>query len=371
MKGPIMHADRRQVLQWGAALIAGSVASGALAQAKPYPSAVRIAGGASSENGQIRLGGLAHVVNEQGWLRQQLAARSVGLEWFATAHAATGPMINEAFANESIDFASYGDLPSAILNARGIETRLVMPHGLGTGETFLVVPKRSTARSILDLKGQRLAIHRGRPWEMPFVRLLQTHGLKYSDFRLLNINPEAGLSAIASGQLDAMVTTQNAYLLEDKGLGRIIWSTVGEDIGFKYRTDFWAAKRFIDRWPDLTQAVVTAFVKAAHWASQPANEEAMIRIAANNGTPESVVRRSYADRRIDWRNRWSVLYNDVVAQHYRSTIEFALENKLIARPVNLQTWFEPRFAQAALKDLQLQAWWKPVSVVPAQSPARV
>lgn len=354
-----MPWNRRQCLQWGAGATGLTLAPWLHARGD-LPKAVRIAGGASSENGRLRLGGLAHVVEEQGWLRQQLADRGVQLEWFATAHAATGPMINEGFANGSVDFAGYGDLPSAILNAGGVDTRLVMPHGLGSGEAFLVVPVDSPAKTIQDLKGKRLAIHRGRPWEMSLVRLLQSQGLKYTDFRLFNINPEAGMSAIASRQMDALVTTTNAYLLEDKGVGRIIWSTVDADLSFKYRTDFWASKKFLDRWPELAQLVVTAYVRAAHWASQAQNEEAMVRIAANNGTPESVIRRSYGTRVYDWRDRWSVLYQPLLTTHYRNTLAFALEQKIIPRSVDLGQWFEPKYVQAALRQLQLEQWWKPV-----------
>jgi len=358
-----MNANRRHALQAGSAALLGGFLPSLSAQGTPLPKAIRIAGGASYDNGKLRLSGLGHVVAEQGWLTKQLAARGVGLEWFSTAHSATGPMINEGFANGSVDFAGYGDLPSAILNAGGVETRLVMPHGLGTGEGFLVVPFDSPARSINDLKGKKLAIHRGRPWEMPLVRLLQSQGLKYSDFKLFNINPEAGMAAIASRKMDAMFTTTSAYLLEDRKVGRIIWSTLDADPGWKTRTDFFVAKSFVDRWPDLTQTVVTAYVRAAHWASKAENEEAMIRVAMNNGTPESVVRRSYADRRVDWKNRWSVLYNEVVPDHYRRTVAFALEQKLISRTVDVNAWFDRRFTQAALKELHIEGWWEPVPLV--------
>ncbi len=364
-----MNPNRRLALHAGAATLLGGAWPALRAQGNPPPAAIRIAGGASFDNGKLRLSGLGHVVAEQGWLEQQLSARGVRLEWFSTAHAATGPMINEGFANGSVDFAGYGDLPSAILNAGGVETRLVMPHGLGTGEGFLVVPIDSPARSINDLKGKKLAIHRGRPWEMPLVRLLQTNGLKYSDFKLFNINPEAGMAAIASRKMDAMFTTTSAYLLEDRHVGRIIWSTLDATPDWKTRTDFFAARSFVERWPELTQIVVTAYVKAAHWASKAENEEVMIKVAMNNGTPESVVRRMYTDRRVDWKNRWSVLYNDVVPAHYKRTVAFALEQKLISRPVDVNTWFDRRFAQAALKELQIEGWWQPVPLAAVRSGA--
>lgn len=357
-----MNLQRRTLLgalSAAPAALLGVASRSAVAQAA-LPRAIRIAGGASSENGKLRLGGLAHVVDDQGWLAAQLRDRGVALEWFATAHAATGPMINEGFANGSVDFAGYGDLPATILNAGGVDTRLVMPHGLGSGEGYLVVPTGSTARSITDLKGQRLAIHRGRPWEMPLLRLLQQHGLKYSDFKLFNINPEAGMAAIAAQKMDAMFTTTSAFLLEDRGVGRIIWSTKEADLDWKTRTDFFVARRFLDRWPELTQVVVSAYVRAAHWASRIENQEALIQIGANNGTPESVVRRSYADARVPWRDRWSPLFNDVVAHHYRRTVDFALENRMIARPVNVDALLERRFVQAALGELRLSGWWQSV-----------
>jgi sulfonate transport system substrate-binding protein len=359
--GP-QQPGRRTALRTCLAGLAAWTASPALKASSSggLPAAIRVAGGASSENGKLRLGGLAHVVDEQGWLSAQLRERGVALEWFTTAHAATGPMINEGFANGSVDFAGYGDLPATILNAGGVQTRLVMPHGLGSGEGYLVVPAGSTARSITDLKGKRLAIHRGRPWEMPLLRLLQSHGLKYSDFKLFNINPEAGMAAIAAGQMDGLFTTTSAFLLEDRGVGRIIWSTKQADLDWKTRTDFFVAKRFVDRWPELTQIVVSAYVRAAHWASRPENQEALIQIAANNGTPVSVVRRSYADARVNWKDRWSPLFNDVVAHHYRRTVDFALEHRLIGRPFDVNALQDRRFVQQALAEQKLAGWWQPV-----------
>lgn len=356
-----MNQNRRQSLKWLAAGVAGAFTVPRAWGAEP-PKAIRIAGGASFVDGKLRLGGFAHIITEQGWLQQQLEARGIKLEWFTTAHAATGPMINEGFANGSLDFAGYGDLPSAILNAGGVETRLIMPHGLGQGDGFLVVPADSKVKSIEELKGKSLAVHRGRPWEIPLLRLMHSKGLKYSDFKLYNINPAAGMAAVASKHVDALFTMTDAYLLEDKGVGRIIWSTKDAPLDWKTRTEFWGSKNFLTRYPDLTQLVVTAYVKAAHWASQDENQEVLIKLSMLNGTPESVVRRSYQERKYPWKDRWSPLFNEVVYEHYRKTLSFAVEQKLIPRKPNLDTWFDKRFVQTALKELQLENHWKPMNL---------
>lgn len=359
-----MSMTRRQALQWLAAGAAAGTLAPAGAQAAkagtaPPPKAIRLAGGASYAAGKLQLSGLAHVIAEQGWLGQQLKARGIALEWFGTSHAAVGPMVNEGFANGSVDFASYGDLPSAILNAGGVETRLLVPNGLGQSDGFLVVPRKSTARTIEDLKGKSLAVHRGRPWEMPLLRLMDARRLSYRDFRLFNINPQTGMSALASGKVDALFTMTDAYLLEDKGVGRIIWSTRDAPLDWKTRTELWGAKRFIDQHPDLTRLVVTAYVKAAHWSSLDANKPAVLLQATAGGTPMSVVRRSYEDDKYPWKDRFSPLFNDVVRTHYRHTLEFAHQQKIIARKPDLASWFDTRFVPLALKDLGLDNYWQP------------
>jgi sulfonate transport system substrate-binding protein len=358
----MMHdRQRRQALKLlGAAAAASLLPRFAHAAITP-PSVIRIAGGASFVEGKLHLTGLSSVINDQGWLAQELGKRNIRLEWFTTSHAAVGPMVNEGFANNTVDFASYGDLPSAILNAGGIETRLLVPNGYGQGDCFLVVPADSKARSIEDLKGKRLAIHRGRPWELPLVRLLQSKNLKYSDFKLFNINPQVGMAALAAGQVDALFTITDAYLLEERGLGKIIWSTKEAPPDWKMRTEFWGAKSFIQNYPELTQLVIDAYIKAAYWASQDANRDAMIKIAASAGTPESVIRRSYDDWNYSWKDRWSPLFFDVLQKHYRNALDFALDEKLITRKPDLSTWFDPRFAQASLKNLNLENYWQPLA----------
>ena len=360
-----MNRQRRRVLGWMAGAAVTPWLAPLRARAGGAPPAVRIAGGASSSQGQVRLGGLSHVLAEQGWLEAELKKRGVALEWFTTSHAATGPMINDGFANGTVDFAAYGDLPSAILNASGVETKLVVPHGLGQGDAFLVVPADSTAKTIEDLKGKRLAVHRGRPWEIPLLRLLAARGLSYTDFKLFNINPQAGMAALSSNHVDALWTMTDAYLLEDKHVGRIIWSTKDMPLDWKTRTELWAKKSFLDAYPEVSQLVVTAYVKASYWASQEQNRDAVIHIASNNGTPESVIRRSYQNDHVPWKDRWSPLFNDLLYEHYRTTVSFALKQELIRRPVDVDAWFDKRWVTAALHELHLENYWQPVTRKPA------
>lgn len=335
------------------------LASWALSAKADVPQELRIAVISTMENGKVSMRGsvLTDRIIEEGWLEEALGKRGVKLVWFPVMTGDTGASTNEAFAARRIDFANYGDLPSLTLNAAGVRTQVIVPNGPGS-DTYLLVPPGSTDKSIQDLKGKRVSLHRGRPWEIGFLRLLDAGHLGYGDFKLFNINPQAGASALSVGSVDALYTN-GGLLLEEKGIGKIVWSTEKAPLDWKMRAELWGAKTFTTQYPELTQLVATAYVKAAHWASQEANREAAIKIGTRNGTPEHVVRRGYEDGRVSWKDRWNPLFDTVVQTHYRQTVEFALQKRLIGKKLDSQDLLEPKFLQAALKELQLEGYWSP------------
>jgi len=332
-----------------ALLWAGRVAAAAL------PESVRIAAITSYVDGKPMASGMPNVVVSQGWLEAELKKRGVRLEWVPVSGANVGPLINEAFAAHRVDFAAYGDLPGIILNAAGVSTHVVVPSGRGS-DTFLLVSANSTVKSIRDLKGKRIAVHRGRPWELPFVKLIDANGLSYSDFKIYNANPQTGAAALAAGAVDA-IFVPGGYQLEDKGIGKILWSSKGAPLEWKYRAELWGSDEFLKQYPELAQIVATAYVKAAYWISQEQNRDEVIRRATLAGTPESVVRREYDDATLAWKERWSPLADSYLINHYRDTVQFALDKKLIRQSVDVDNLIDTRFLDAALKALNLEHYW--------------
>lgn len=353
------HLFRRLLLTLASPLLATALllASPAAQAAGPYPEAVRIAASGYVKGGKLQIGGTGAIgrIMKDGWLEAELKKRGVRLEWFPYS-GEVGPTLNEAFAANRIDFASYGDLPSIILNASGIRTQIVVPAGRGT-DVFLVVPPNSTAKSLPDLKGKVISLNRSRPWELGFQRLMQDNGLSYKDFRMINTDLPAGEAALASGRVDALFTLQ-AYILEDKKIGKIIWSSKGEP-DKKMRAELWGAQTFIDKYPEITQLVATAYLRAQYWASLDENREAVILDGTRNGTPESVIRRNYDDSSLAWKDRFSPLYDPLILDHYRRAIAFAYEKKLIQRPIKAEDLLQPRFVNTALSDLKLKDYWQP------------
>jgi sulfonate transport system substrate-binding protein len=322
------------------------------------PQTLTIASIAYPHEGQQRYQGQIAIIQEQGWLDEQLAKRGVKLVWFPVPTAVGGPLINEGFAGKRIDFASYGDFPAIIAKSGGVDLRLIAPNGRGQN-AYLVVRKGLNARTVADLKGKRIALHRGRPWELPFAKLLDANGLSLKDFRILNINPPASHAALASGDVDAVFLLSDAYLLEQKGIGRIIWSTKQAPADWKMRAELFGRGDFVDAHPDLTNIVVEAYLRAAHWSSLPENRQRVNEISARAETPLSVVEAEQNEPRVAWKDRFSPLFDEFMVSHYRNVADYTYRQGLVRTKVDIDHLLEPRFAQEALQRLKLEKYWQP------------
>ncbi|MEA3132719.1 MAG: sulfonate transport system substrate-binding protein [Gammaproteobacteria bacterium] len=319
---------------------------------------VTIATTATVLNGQAHYSRGNQRVIDEGWLAEQLRQRGIQLIW-VPVQSDVGASINEAFSSHRIEFGAYGDLPSIILNASGTRTQIVVPDGRGL-DTLLVVPLNSTATSLKDLKGKRIAVHRGRPWYLTFLRLVEQNGLKPRDFTLVNIDLQPSTAALAGGNIDALFAI-NAYTLAEKGLGKIIWTSKGQS-DKKIRAELWGAKEFIDQHPDLTQLVATAYVRAQYWEAQDRNRAAVIKEGTLSGTPEKAVLQLYDDNSLAWKDFFTPISDQAVIDHYRLAAGFALDNHLIRTPIRAEDLLQPKFVTEALKDLQLEHFWTQVPV---------
>lgn len=316
---------------------------------------VNIASIAYPYEGKQVFNGLTGVVIRDGWLKTELQKRGVALSFTPVPTAVGAPLINEGFSGKRIDFASYGDFPAVIADAGGVPLRLVAPLGQGQ-DVYLVVRNGLPARSIADLKGKRIALHRGRPWELPFAKLLEANGLKFSDFTIVNINPSATPAALQSGSVDATVLLSDGLLLQQKGIGRVIWSTKQAPPDWRMRAELFGRADFVDANPEITQLVVNAYLRAAAWSSQDANRARVIRESSRGSLPVEVIEQDYDDA-VPWRERFSPVFSPAVRAHYHSVADYVAERGLVRGKIDPDALLEDRFVQTGLKDLKLTSFW--------------
>jgi sulfonate transport system substrate-binding protein len=326
--------------------------------AEELPPVIRLGSGAGATTGRPYGTGILGWVGANHLIEDEFKGDPVKIEWYAVK--GFGPGVNEAFANHHIDFAHYGDFPSLIGKSGGLKTRIVA-SGNRLGNVYLVVPAGSTDRTIQDLKGKRVALHRGRPTEIPVAMYFAAEGLKHSDFRIFNLSPVDGQNAIAAKTVDAQFGG-DAFLMESNGTGKIIWSTRDQDAHWKSSAEIFVTDDFARQYPTAVKRVLKAFLRGARYIADEAHREEVLRFWSQAQGSYEITAREYEG--IPLARIYNPLIDEYLVEHYRRSLDYSLQLKVIRNPLTreeIETWFDPSFLQAALADLQVSGVWTPLA----------
>lgn len=207
----------------------------------------------------------------------------------------TGAPITAQMVAEKIDIGSMGDYPMLIngsktqANERS-RTELVSATGYSpTGSlNMVVVAPDSPARTITDLKGQKVSASVGSAGHGTLVRALDNAGLDPEiGVEVLNQQPQVGASALESGQAQALsqfvawpgllVFQKKATLLYDGAEGDYpTWH------GVVVRRDY------ANQHPEVLDAFLQAQLDATEFLNQHPLESAKL-VADGSGLPQEVV----------------------------------------------------------------------------------
>ncbi|EJL54218.1 ABC-type nitrate/sulfonate/bicarbonate transport system, periplasmic component [Rhizobium sp. CF122] len=278
---------------------------------------------------------------------------NIKIEW--TFFKGAGPAVNEGFANDQLDFAYQGDLPSLIGRANGLKTKYLLASG-ARKPLYLAVAKDSGIKSIADLKGRKIALQRGTNGHLAAVKVLEAHGLKERDAQVVNLDSAGTVAALTSKDIDAAFGDTQLINLAAKGAADVIYTTKGDDPRFGRNAGVIGRQAFIDAHPEITQRVVDAFVKAAQWSSDEPNRPALLELWHKSGTPVPILEEYFKGDTLAYRN--SPLIDDLLVSQYKEQAAKSKEFGLIRRDVDLESWFEPRYLNSAIERFSLQNFWQ-------------
>jgi sulfonate transport system substrate-binding protein len=346
-----IHLPRRQVLL-GLGLAGLGLAAPAIVRAQSAK-VIRLGAPDFGVGDKSSAGGaLLTIVQQNKWLEEEFAKDGVKIEWHFFRGA--GPAVAEALSARQLDIVSLGDLASVLHRSRGLPTRLIVPGGRDT-HSYLATAPGSTIRSVADLKGRKVAVLKGTAYQRPFDKLLASAGLSEKDIKLINMDWPSSKAAVVAGQIDATFGGSDLFLLKDKGV-EIALSTKGRGPGFTISSGILGTEEFIQGNPQWTQRLARQLVRAAHWASQDANREALIRLyAGHSGSPEIVYRAELEGENLA--ARYSPLIDEDFVANYQGVLDDGLKLGLVRQGFDIPSWFEPRFVQQALKDFKLEKQW--------------
>jgi sulfonate transport system substrate-binding protein len=220
---------------------------------------------------------------------------------------------------------------------------------------YVVAPTASDIRSVKDLKDRKVSIFRGTNGHLVAINVLTANGLAERDIKGVNLDTGSAQAALVSNGVDAAFGGYEWFKVRDQGLAKIVYSTQGQDPALTRQASLLVRSEFEEANSAEVQRVVDVFVRAAHWASDEKNREALFRIWAKSGTPVASWAAEFDKQSLADRN--SPLVDDFIIGRYKAVVADALKLKLIRREVAIDGWFETRYLQNALKKQGLENYW--------------
>lgn len=334
---------KRSLLLMLVLLLAASVAN-----AEERLTVIRI-GHVSSGLGKGYAAGSGGVLVAKGWMEAEFKSDGIKVEhnYFVGA----GPAINEALANNTLDFAFYGDLPALIGKAAGLKT--VVLAGSRGSQTYVAVPSKSTVKTIQDLRGKHVGVPKGTYMHLSFDRKLESLGLSEKDFAMVNINNVNGETALAANSIDAFVGTSNLLRLRDLGLARIIYSNKGDPEDWKGQGVLVVQEAFLKRYPEVTKRFLKVWLRTMRWETDEANRKEVFQINEKAGLPVASMIEDRAG--LPQKDVYNPLFDANFINHFKLAVTFSKQNNLIRQEFDIEKWLDRDLLTQSLKDVG----WRP------------
>ncbi|HEX6242920.1 MAG TPA: ABC transporter substrate-binding protein [Polyangiales bacterium] len=327
------------------------------AQAEDKPSVIRLANpGVGIGNRPVVGGSSATTLHLKGMLEEEFRKDGIRIEWAFLRGA--GPAVNELYANGLVDFSLLGDLPSIIGKAGGLKTRVLAATAI-RGSTYVAVPSDSSINSIKDLKGKKVAMFKGTNIQLAINKILEKNGLKEKDVRFINMDTATAKAALVTKDIDAAFGGADFIALRDQGIAKIVYNSRDDDPRFLRHCTFVGSEAFIQKYPQITQRVVTTLVKAAKWLSDyDKNPTPVYQLWTKSGVQFSNYKEDLAAESLKVRS--SPLLDPYIVSTYKWNISEAKRFGLIRNDINWDQWVDRRFLDKALKELGLENYWQAV-----------
>ncbi|MDR1452650.1 MAG: ABC transporter substrate-binding protein [Candidatus Margulisbacteria bacterium] len=316
------------------------------------PKVIRIAA-VGNQYGKPYASGVLGVVQTKQLLESEFAKDGIKVEW--SVLKGTGPAINEAFANRTVDFTYYGDLPAIVGIAGGLPLKIIAGTG-GGQNVYIIAPADSTIKSLEELKGKRVGFLKGTYLQLTFGKIIAARGWTEKDFKVYNLGQADGVAAVAAKSIDAYVAASNGLDQATLGVAKIIYDTRQDPYNWRGSGAFAVTEEFAKKYPDITKRILKQIVIASHWASQPENRKEYLQISAKSGSSITNLTTDLGGDSLKDRN--NPLLNTAYRGLIQEGIDFSKANNIIRKAANVNDWIDDSYLNAALRELGLEDYWQ-------------
>ncbi|WP_085684244.1 MULTISPECIES: ABC transporter substrate-binding protein [unclassified Pseudomonas] len=305
---------------------------------------IRIAVPDLSAGTQHSGGGIVDVLRDQQIFEKAFADQGIKIQW--SFFKGAGPVINEAFANGQVDLAYLGDLAAIIGKSNGLDTRLLSASARGVKQYLGVVPG-SGIKTLQDLKGKRVAIFRGTATQLSFDAALASVGLSEKDVKVINLDFNAAVAALAAKQIDASWGSSGLTALQAKGLAELPLST--KDLGGagSVQSVLVGTGKFVDGHPEAVAKLLKAQQQAVEWLTQDSNKDAYVQLVSGLASyPPVILTQDLKDQNLS--EVFPSTLDPLFLENLQGKVDLAAQQKLIRKPFKVNEWVAPELAAAKL-----------------------
>ncbi|GAA3410056.1 aliphatic sulfonate ABC transporter substrate-binding protein [Paenibacillus hodogayensis] len=219
-------------------------------------------------------GGLSpmHLLKDKGWLEEEFAKLNAEVSW---SEFASGPPMFEAMQSSRVDISYAADGAVLVAQAANADFKEISLISVGDRQNGLIVPKDSPIKSVADLKGKQIAVAKGTTPHVFLIKVLQKHGLKEDDVRVVNLATADAQPAFETKRVDAWATIDISIIPQTNKNGATLIAS-GETEHISAPAFLVARGAFGKDHPELVAAFLKAFQRATDLQNNSKDEAADI-----------------------------------------------------------------------------------------------
>ncbi len=226
---------------------------------------------------------LLALLKAEGTLEKRLAAAGIEVKW---VEFPAGPQLLEGLNVGAIDFGYVGEAPPIFAQAAGANFVYVGHEETAPKAEALIVQKDSPIKDVADLKGRKIALNKGSNVHYLLVKLLEKHGLKYTDIQPVFLPPADARAAFERGSVDAWVIWDPYTAAARQQIGaRILADGSGVVNNYAFLL---AERQFASQRPEVIKELFESLQQTGQWIN--ANyKTAAVRLAPLQGLDPAIV----------------------------------------------------------------------------------
>jgi sulfonate transport system substrate-binding protein len=196
------------------------------------------------------------VLKKQGLVEE--AFKGTTIKWVYSAGSSNA--LNFLQGN-AVDFGSTAGSAALLSRANGNPIKAVYIYEQPEW-TALVVSKDSTAKTITDLKGKKIAAQKGTDPYFFLLRTLNGAGLSQADIQYVNLPHADGRTAVERGQVDAWAGLDPHMAASELQAGSKL---IYRNKDFNTYGFLNGREEFVKKYPETTKTLIRLYEQAKQW----------------------------------------------------------------------------------------------------------